>query len=393
MVRRLILDNKNSILNELNRIGVDKQSYPIFINKSNQLILKIENLSCAQTHILKQTALICGADVAIPKIAYQGGKGRKFSALFFANKREIEKIEKKLDDQPWMEPIRQALQRILAQRHLPVLELGRKKITIERTYIMGVINITPDSFYSGSRYTTKTVLEKITRAMEEEGADFIDIGAESTRPGADVVDEKEEIDRLKRILPKLAKITNIPISIDTRKARVASFAIDHGATIINDISGLGFDKKMAQVVAKHNVCLVIMHMKGTPKTMQLHPSYGDLMGEIHNFFEKKIDFAIQSGVKKERIIIDPGLGFGKKLEDNYEIIRRLHELTIFKRPILVGPSRKSFIGNPFHLSPEQRLEGTLGVEALLIKNGASIIRVHDVVEAKRVALVIDRITR
>jgi dihydropteroate synthase len=292
-----------------------------------------------------------------------------------------------------MEPIRQALQRILAQRHLPVLELGRKKITIERTYIMGVINITPDSFYSGSRYTTKTVLEKITRAMEEEGADFIDIGAESTRPGADVVDEKEEIDRLKRILPKLAKINNIPISIDTRKARVASFAIDHGATIINDISGLGFDKKMAQVVAKHNVCLVIMHMKGTPKTMQLHPSYGDLMGEIHNFFEKKIDFAIQSGVKKERIIIDPGLGFGKKLEDNYEIIRRLHELTIFKRPILVGPSRKSFIGNPFHLSPEQRLEGTLGVEALLIKNGASIIRVHDVVEAKRVALVIDRITR
>jgi dihydropteroate synthase len=134
-------------------------------------------------------------------------------------------------------------------------------------------------------------------------------------------------------------------------------------------------------------------MKGTPKTMQLHPSYGDLMGDIHNFFEKKINLATQSGVKGDRIIVDPGLGFGKKLEDNYEIIRRLNELTIFKRPILAGHSRKSFIGNPFNLPPEQRLEGTLGVEALLIKHGASIVRVHDVLEAKRVALVIDRIER
>jgi dihydropteroate synthase len=393
MVRRLILNSRDSVLQELNRVGVDKKSYSLFINKSDHLILKFENLSCAQTHILKQTALICGADVAIPKTAYQGGKGRKFSALFFANKREIEKTERKLDDQPWMEPIRQELQNILTHNHLPVIELGRKKITIDRTYIMGVINITPDSFYNGSRYTTQTVLEKVAREMEEEGADFIDLGAESTRPGADAVDEKEEIKRLKLILPKLAKITRIPISIDTRKARVASFAIDHGATIINDISGFNFDKKMVHVVAKNNVCLVIMHMRGTPRTMQVHPSYDDLMGEIHNFLKEKIDSATELGVKRERIIIDPGFGFGKRLDDNYEIIRRLHELTIFQRPILVGHSRKSFIGNPFNLSPEQRLEGTLGVEALLIKNGASIIRVHDVLETKRVALLIDRIER
>ncbi|KPJ74192.1 hypothetical protein AMJ52_01600 [candidate division TA06 bacterium DG_78] len=258
---------------------------------------------------------------------------------------------------------------------------------------MGVINITLDSFYGGSRYTTRAVLEKVAREMEEEGADFIDIGAESTRPGACPIDEKEEIERLKLILPKLAKMTHIPISIDTRKTRVASFAIDHGATIVNDISGLGFDKKMAKVVAKNNVCLVIMHIKGSPKTMQLNPSYDDLMGEIHNFLEKKIDFATQSGVKRERIIIDPGFGFGKRLDDNYEIMRRLNELTTFKRPILVGHSRKSFIGVPFNFTPEQRLEGTLGVEALLIKSGASILRVHDVLEAKRVALLIDRIER
>jgi dihydropteroate synthase len=134
-------------------------------------------------------------------------------------------------------------------------------------------------------------------------------------------------------------------------------------------------------------------MKGTPKTMQINPAFDDLMGEIHGYLEKKIEFATQSGIKRERIIIDPGLGFGKRLEDNYEIIRRLGELTTFKRPILVGHSRKSFIGNPFNLTPEQRLEGTLGVETLLIKNGASILRVHDVLEAKKVALLIDRIER
>lgn len=393
MMRKLILDREDLVVRELDRIGVDKKSFPIFLNKADYLILKFDHLSCAQTHILKQTALICGADLAIPKTAYQGGKKKKFAAIFFANLREIEKIEKRLNEQPWMEPIRKELKQILVEKQPDVLKIGNKRISFNRTYVMGVINITPDSFYSGSRYTMKTTLEKVVREMEEEGADFIDIGAESTRPGADQIDEKEEIERLKLILPRLVKISDIPISVDTQKAIVASFAIDHGADIINDISGLGFDKRMAKVIAKNDVCLVIMHMKGTPKTMQINPAFDDLMGEIHGYLEKKIEFATQSGIKRERIIIDPGLGFGKRLEDNYEIIRRLGELTTFKRPILVGHSRKSFIGNPFNLTPEQRLEGTLGVETLLIKNGASILRVHDVLEAKKVALLIDRIER
>lgn len=393
MVRRLILDREDLVVQELERIGVDKKSYPIFVNKADHLILKFDHLSCAQTHILKQTALICGADLAVPKIAYQGGKRKKFAAIFFANRREIEKIEKKLHDQPWMEPIRTELNEILLKKQPPVLHIGKKKLSFDRTYIMGVINITPDSFYSGSHYTARTILEKVAQEMEEEGADFIDIGAESTRPGAKPVSEKEEIERLKLILPRLSKTSNIPISVDTQKSHVASFAIDHGVDIINDISGLRFDKRMAKIVAKNGVCLVIMHMKGTPKTMQLNPTYDDLMGEIHHFLEKKIDFVTQTGIKRERIIIDPGFGFGKRLEDNYEIIKRLNELTTFERPILVGHSRKSFIGNPFNLPPEQRLEGTLGVEALLIKNGASIVRVHDVLETKKVALLIDRIER
>jgi dihydropteroate synthase len=390
-VRKLILDKKDLVIKELAQIGVDSRAYPIFINKVDHLILKFKGLSCAQTHILKQTALICGADLAIPKTAYRGGNKKRFSAILFANRREIYKIEKKLNGQPWMESIRKELKRIITNKRHNILKIDNKKITFNRTYIMGVINISPDSFYIGSRYAASEILEKVAREMEEEGADFIDIGAESTRPGAAAIDEKDEIERLRPVLSILIKNTKIPISVDTYKASVASYVIDQGASIINDISGLGFDKRMAKVVAKNKVGLVIMHIKGTPKTMQINPEYENVMSEIHAYLEKRIDFAMQSGIKRERIIIDPGLGFGKRLEDNYEIIRRLGELTTLNRPILVGHSRKSFIGNPFNLSPEQRLEGTLGVESLLIKNGASILRVHDVSEAKKVALLINRI--
>ena len=389
----MILNSTELVVKELERIGVDKNAYPLFVNKAKHMAVKFEGLSCAQANILKQTALICGADLAIPKTAYRGGQRKKIAAILFANCREIEKIEKRLIEQPWMNSIREQLNTLLDVEHDPILKIGRKEIKFNRTYIMGVINITPDSFYSGSQYTTKIMVEKVATAMEEEGADFIDIGAESTRPGAAPLEAKEEIERLKKVLPGLFKNVSIPISVDTYKADVAAFAIDHGARIINDISGLRFNKKMPKIIAKNRVNLIIMHIKGTPKTMQINPQYDDLMDEVYHYLKQKIDFAVQSGIKRSRIIIDPGFGFGKRLEDNYEIIRRLRELTIFDRPVMVGHSRKSFIGKPFNLDPEQRLEGTLGVEALLIKNGASILRVHDVHEAKKVAMLIDKIER
>lgn len=378
-------------MKELKQIGVDTNAYSLFLNKADYKILKFEGLSCAQANILKQTALICGADLAIPKTAYYGSRRKKIAAILFANLREIEKIRIRLEEQDWMAPITKQLGEILSKRPVGILRIGNKKIEFNRTYIMGVINITPDSFYSGSRYTTKETVERVAREMEEEGADFLDIGAESSRPGAESIDVKEEIQRLKKILAAVVKNTSIPISIDTCKADVASFAISQGIKIINDISGLHFDKKMAGVVAKNKASLVIMHIKGNPKTMQVNPQYDDLMGEICRYLDKKIDFATQKGIDINRIIIDPGFGFGKRLEDNYEIINRLNELTTFGRPILVGHSRKSFIGKPFNIVPEQRLEGSLGVEAILIRNGASIIRVHDVLEAKKVAILIDKI--
>lgn len=392
-MRRLILDRTELVIEELKRIGVDQNAYPLFVNKTKNLTVKFEGLSSAQANVLKQTALICGADVAIPKIAYRGSKQRTIAVILFANYREIEKIEKRLIEQPWMNSLQEQLHSLVTRGHIPTLKIGRKEIIFNRTYIMGVINITPDSFYSGSRYTTRSMVEKVGTAMEQEGADFIDIGAESTRPGAEALETKEEIARLKKILPGLAKHVSIPISVDTYKADVADFAIDHGADIINDISGLRFDKKMPKVIAKNRVNVILMHIKGTPKTMQVNPDYDDLMAEIHHYLKQKIDFAVASGIKKNRIIIDPGLGFGKRLEDNYEIMRRLQELTIFDRPVMAGHSRKSFIGKPFDFDPEERLEGTLGVEALLIKNGVSILRVHDVHESKKVALLIDKIER
>ena len=392
-MRKLILADDEFTTRELERIGVDPDAYGLFLKKSNHRVFKFGNISCAQAHVLKQTALVCGADVAIPKHAYQGGKKRNFCAILFANLREIEKMIKRLEEQPWMRPISDELSAVLFDKAPPTLKIGKEEIKFDRTYVMGVINVTPDSFYSGSRYTTNEVLERVAKEMVEEGADFVDIGAESTQPGIEPIDEEEEIRRLEAVLPTLARNLNIPISVDTYKSKVAAYAIDQGASIINDISGLGFDKRMAKLVAKNKVGVVIMHIKGTPKTMQLNPTYDDLMGEIHNYLHDRIDFALQSGINRESIMIDPGLGFGKGLEDNYEIIRRLNELTLLGRPIVVGHSRKSFIGGPFKLAPEQRLEGTLGVEALLIANGASVVRVHDVQEAKRVAMLIDRISR
>ncbi|MBE0432516.1 dihydropteroate synthase [candidate division WOR-3 bacterium] len=392
-MRTLVLHNNAVIAEELRRIDVDPLAHSIFTAKADCLALKFDGLSCAQINILKQTALVCGADAAVPRKAYRGGRSRTFCAILFANRREIEKIEHYLRAQPWMEKMRQGLATVLAGGGKPAFKIGPRKFAADRTYIMGIINLTPDSFYAGQSYTTPSIVERVIADMIDEGADLIDIGAESTRPGSMPVDEKEEMRRLRVVLEKVVKRTRVPVSIDTQKANVAALALDHGASIINDISGLRSDRSMARVIARNRAAVVIMHMKGNPRTMQRRPRYKDLMDEVHAFLRERIDYAVDHGIARERIIIDPGLGFGKRLEDNYTIINRLAELTDLDRPLLVGHSRKSFIGKPFNLPPDHRLEGTLGVGSLLIRNGASILRVHDVMEARRVALLTDRIVR
>ncbi len=393
-----ILENLNTeqLLRELQQIRVSPEAYEIFLKKSRYQIIKLENLSAAQANVLKQIALICGADVAIPANAYFGTRKNRFTAIILANQREIEKIVSRLDEQPWMASIKLLLSNILTPQETPKLKIGTNEIHFHRTHIMGIINLSPDSFYSGSRYTSISTITKVVEQMEQEGADFIDIGAESTRPGSKMLTEKEEIERLKPVLPLVIKKTKIPVSVDTYKTNVAAYALDQGVKIINDISGFGFsemNKEFVRKIAKYDAGVVIMHIQGTPETMQKNPHYKNLMSEMLSYLRNRIEFALDHGIKNDRIIIDPGLGFGKRLEDNYEIITRLGELKILNRPIMVGHSRKSFIGVPFNLPPEERLEGTLAVETLLIKNGASIIRVHDVAEAKKVAQIIDKIVK
>ncbi len=263
-----------------------------------------------------------------------------------------------------------------------------------RTYIMGILNVTPDSFSDGGLYFSKDSAVEQALKMQDEGADIIDIGGESTRPGAEKVSFKEEIKRIVPVIEALAKKIKIPISVDTYKSAVAEAAISAGASIINDISGLRFDPKMPKVAAKYKVPAVIMHIKGTPKNMQKNPTYKALIPEIIDYFYEGIEIARDAGILDDKIIIDPGIGFGKTVEHNLEIIKRLNEFAGFEKPILIGPSRKSFIGKTLgDLPVTERLEGTAAAVAVGIFNGANIIRVHDVKEMVRVAKIADGIKR
>ena len=265
------------------------------------------------------------------------------------------------------------------------LELGRK------TLIMGVLNVTPDSFSDGGHYFSRE--KAITQAisLEADGADIIDIGGESTRPYAEKVSLEQELERVVPVIEKLSKTVKVPISIDTYKAKVAESAIKAGAAIINDISALRFDPEMATVVKNAGVPLILMHMKGTPGDMQNNPEYLDLMGEIKDFFTGVINNAVENGISRNMLILDPGIGFGKSFDHNLEILRDLKELETLGLPILLGSSRKAFIGNILNKSPEERDTGTMATIAAGIMNGAHIVRVHNVKMAVDTVKVIDAI--
>jgi dihydropteroate synthase len=262
-----------------------------------------------------------------------------------------------------------------------------------RTYIMGILNVTPDSFSDGNKFYK--LAESIPHALDmiEDGADIIDIGGESTRPGARPLPLDEELKRVIPVIEYLVRIRpDIIISIDTYKAKVAEAAIQAGARMVNDISGLGMDEQMAEVVARYKVPMIMMHIKGTPKDMQVNPRYKNLKKEMFDYFRQRIAYAVKRGVKKSQIIIDPGLGFGKRLEDNYRILGWVDELHKLGQPIMLGPSRKSFIGKVLNLPPEERLEGTAAVVAYAVFKGVQFIRVHDVNEMKRVVTIAEAIS-
>ncbi len=264
----------------------------------------------------------------------------------------------------------------------------------KRTYLMGVLNITPDSFSDGGLFFDREKAVGHALKLVEDGADILDIGGESTRPGSETVSVEEEIRRTVPVIEAVSKKINVPISIDTYKAEVARRALDAGASIINDISGLRFDRELPKVAAEYKAPLIVMHIKGRPKDMQQNPVYEALIPEVMDYLRISVQLAVKSGIPEDRIIIDPGIGFGKTFNHNLEIIRNLREFTLIGKPVAVGVSRKAFIGKVLGGAPaSDRLEGTAAAVAISIFNGAHIIRVHDVKEMARVAKVADAIIK
>jgi dihydropteroate synthase len=256
-----------------------------------------------------------------------------------------------------------------------------------RPLMMGIVNITPDSFFDGGRYLSVDRAVAQADALVEEGADILDLGAESTRPGAVPVGEQEEMDRLLPVLSEVVKRTAVPISVDTMKSRVARAALDAGASIINDVTAMRFDPEMASVIATYGAAVVLMHMQGMPATMQQAPRYDDVVSEVRDFFSERIAAAEQAGIVKSRIVLDPGFGFGKLQKHNVELLSQLPVFGGFGCPLLAGLSRKAFLGKILDKPVEGREWGTAAAVALAVDRGAAIIRVHDVASMKDVVRV------
>jgi len=260
-----------------------------------------------------------------------------------------------------------------------------------RTWFMGVLNITPDSFFDGGLYLD--LARAVDRGLElaGQGADIIDVGGESSRPGSESIPIEEEIRRVVPVIAALRKQSTAFISIDTTKALVARAAVDAGAEIINDISALRFDEDILPLAAGRDVAVVLMHMLGIPRTMQVAPSYENTLAEVKGFLVKRLAAAVQAGLTRDRIIVDPGIGFGKRLEDNLVLLNHLSTLEDLGCPVLVGPSRKGFIGKLLDLPPQDRLEGTIAAAVMSVARGAHILRVHDVQAVRRAVRVAEAI--
>ena len=256
-----------------------------------------------------------------------------------------------------------------------------------RPLIMGVVNVTPDSFYDGGRYLDAEAAVAHAVRLVEEGADLLDVGAESTRPGADAVNEVEERRRVIPVVTAVAKAVTVPISIDTSKAAIAREALDAGAVLVNDVTALRGDSAMVDVVARSGAGIVLMHMHGTPRTMQQAPRYNDVVEEISVFFEERIHFAMTHGIVRRQIILDPGIGFGKLLVHNLTLLAQLRCFEIFECPLLVGVSQKAFLGQLLDRPVQERQWGTAAAVAMAVDRGAGILRVHDVRAMKDVVQV------
>ncbi|MFA5287315.1 MAG: dihydropteroate synthase [Candidatus Omnitrophota bacterium] len=393
-MRILSISGQKDLKNLMQDINVDPYGIRIMLPKAQARLVEINSLSSISANILKQEMLSLGGDVALARDILTG-KVKKTDCLIMGNLSQLLRLSDKLNMQPFglakvADDLRLTLKNY--QRENFQLKAGKYKLNLgKRTLIMGIVNITPDSF-SGDGISHLNLSKMVEYAMGliKDGADIIDIGGESSRPGAKKVSLKEEVSRVIPAIKALAHKINVPISIDTYKPEVARIALDNGANIVNDITGLR-GAKMAKTVSHYKAAVVIMHMLGNPRSMQNNPKYNSIIYDISTYLKLAIEKAQGSGVNKDSIIIDPGIGFGKTLGHNLEILRRLKEFKSFGMPILVGVSRKSFIGEILNAKSKDRLSGTIASCVSACANGANIVRVHDVKAVKKALKVADRI--
>jgi len=389
---RISLRSAEELAHTLDRVGSDKRSLPFFENRRDLITLMIPSADVRAANIIKQEMLSVGGDAAVHAHAVDCGV-KDSAVLLFGTKQQILGVAEKINTMKWWgfpkicSDIKTALAEPAKRSH-SVLPCGSSLDFGGRMLIMGIVNLTDDSFFAASRTggSADTAL-KMAAELASGGADIVDLGAESTRPGSSRVSEDEEKKRVAQAVRLIRReMPQIPISIDTTRSSVARAALEEGADIINDISGLTFDTDVAKASAEYSAMLVLMHMRGTPETMNGLCQYSDILFEINGFFEKQIAVAASLGLDRSRIILDPGLGFAKNYEQNLYVLRHIEAFRSFGLPLLIGASRKSFIGRASHAdNPSQRLEGTLAVTSLCAWLGADIVRVHDAAANRKAA--------
>jgi dihydropteroate synthase len=393
LIRCLHITNAREAIHQMEEGGVDAAGMKLMKEKTLHFNLMVEGIRPRTANLLKQEMLSVGGDAALDRNGLDCSSSET-DAILMGTQKQFQKLLLNLDQntnlQPLSESLRETLKNI-SKTHYAIRCRQKKYRLGKRTLLMGILNITPDSFSDGGQYFDKESAIAHGIRMVEEGADILDIGGESTRPGSKPLPLEEELRRVIPVIEVLAKELDVPVSIDTYKSTVAEIAVNAGAQIINDISGLHFDPDLGKVAAKKDVPLILMHIRGTPETMQKDVHYNSLFSEILRYLKESIQRAESAGVDPQQIIIDPGIGFGKTVEDNLLIIKNLSEFRILGKPILLGTSRKNFIGKILNAEANERLEGTLSTIAIGVLNGAHIVRCHDVLQAKKAIAVADAI--
>jgi dihydropteroate synthase len=396
-LRRLFWTGEQQAIRILTDIGVDPYGIEAMLPKMAHLNILIQSLPCKTANIIKQEMLSIGADAAVARGSVACST-EATDVLLMATRKQIDRFIEKVTSQPFgLNQLAANLRQLLENTSVDqwTLRTSRREMALGgRTRIMAILNVTPDSFSDGGSYGSPEKAIAAGLRLAASGADILDIGGESSRPGAEAVSPEEELRRVIPVIQGLSGKIDIPISVDTTKAVVAREALAAGAEIINDISAMRFDEQMPDVIASSGAAVVLMHMRGMPMTMQqgdLH--YASLMGEMIDFFRERLNAATSAGIPADRIILDPGLGFGKSRGDNLKLLRHLAEFACLGRPILTGPSRKSFMAQEGETGPQDRLEGTLAAVTVAIMNGSHLVRVHDVEPVRRAVAIADAIIR